>query len=390
MCVHHMSKVSQIQDLFPDLGSGFVAKLLEEYGEDVETVTAHLLDDALPENLREADRAEEMWVYTVNVLLHDFLLTKCSGSTSHKLEIPRGLSPRSSSPFLPERRNVYDNDEFDKLAVHESRLHRGLKGDSQTADRLLDDRSSAPNKAAILSALAAFDLDDDEHDDTYDMADVGGTVDAQASSTQDERNAPLGDRHEETLFSAYKQARDVFGKDAATRRSPARVRLREQTQMTNEAIEGWALMLSRDTRAQRRLEAKYSGFSVLNQPELKPTSWRAAHEPHDSDSEDNEGTDTDHAAPSQRCGHPRGLGGLGRGRGRGRRGGQGGGGGGGGPGSHTPNQASAGAADGTGAGAGTNDSTQQRTRQRKEANKGSRANHSRRDQRAKKMARGMG
>lgn len=365
MHVHRMSKVSQIQDLFPDLGSGFVVKLLDEYNDDAETVTAHLLEDSLPAHLGGADRAEEL------------------GSTSRKLEIRRELSPRPSATFVPERRNVYNNDEFDKLAVHESRLHRGLRGGSETADRLLDDRSSAPNKAAILSALAAFDLDDDEHDDTYDMADVGGTVDAQASSTQDEGNAPLGDRHEEILFSAYKQSPDVFARDAITRRGPARAALREQTRMTNEAIEGWGLTLSRDTRAQRKLDARYSGLSALHQPELKPTSWRASHEAHDSHSEDDEATDTDHAAgTSQRSGHPRGIGGFGRGRGRGRRGDHGGGG----PGSHTSNQASEGAAGGT----GTNDSTQQRTRQRKEANKGSRANHSRRDQRAKKMARGMG
>jgi activating signal cointegrator complex subunit 2 len=54
--VHRMSLVSQIQDLFPDLGSGFVVKLLDEYGDDVEQVIAHLLEGSLPPHLENADR----------------------------------------------------------------------------------------------------------------------------------------------------------------------------------------------------------------------------------------------------------------------------------------------------------------------------------------------
>lgn len=60
--VHKMSLITQIQDLFPDLGSGFIVKLLDEYHEDVEQVTAHLLEDSLPAHLKQADRAESMWV----------------------------------------------------------------------------------------------------------------------------------------------------------------------------------------------------------------------------------------------------------------------------------------------------------------------------------------
>lgn len=58
--VHRMSLVSQIQDLFPDLGSGFVVKLLDEYSDNVEEVTAHLLEDSLPPHLVSADRSEQL------------------------------------------------------------------------------------------------------------------------------------------------------------------------------------------------------------------------------------------------------------------------------------------------------------------------------------------
>ena len=60
--VHKLSLVTQIQDLFPDLGSGFIVKLLDEYNDDTERITAHLLDDSLPSHLNHLDRSENMFV----------------------------------------------------------------------------------------------------------------------------------------------------------------------------------------------------------------------------------------------------------------------------------------------------------------------------------------
>ena len=58
--VHKMSLITQIQDLFPDLGSGFITKLLDEYDGNAEEVTAHLLEDSLPLHLRDVDRTADM------------------------------------------------------------------------------------------------------------------------------------------------------------------------------------------------------------------------------------------------------------------------------------------------------------------------------------------
>jgi activating signal cointegrator complex subunit 2 len=63
--VHQMSLISQVQDLFPDLGSGFIVKLLDAYNDNAEEVIAHLLDDSLPADLANADRSEEMYVMRV-------------------------------------------------------------------------------------------------------------------------------------------------------------------------------------------------------------------------------------------------------------------------------------------------------------------------------------
>lgn len=66
--IHRMSQISQVQDLFGDLGSGFVSKLLDEYGEDTEQVIAHLLDDSLPAYLKDADRSEQLYVPPVSLV----------------------------------------------------------------------------------------------------------------------------------------------------------------------------------------------------------------------------------------------------------------------------------------------------------------------------------
>lgn len=261
-------------------------------------------------------------------------------------------------PSLPARRNVYDDDELDRLAISTSQLRFGRRDPDQTADELLRDRSNAPKAAAILSALAAFDSDDDERDDTYDAEDVGGTVDSVApGNNPEEQIHNSGDQNERLLFEAYKATPGIFHRDAATRRGQPRASLKDQTGLTDEAIEGWALMLSRDQRRTHQLEAKYSTFSGV-QPELASSSWRPS--PDGSGMED---SDSDGGGPgrgSSRDKQPRGRGSRGRGRGRGR---------------------------GNVAGP-SGDKETETARHRKEANKASRANHNRRDQRAKKMARG--
>jgi activating signal cointegrator complex subunit 2 len=60
MHIHRISLITQVQDLFPDLGSKFIMKLLDEYNEDVEQVISHLLEDSLPAHLRDTNRREAL------------------------------------------------------------------------------------------------------------------------------------------------------------------------------------------------------------------------------------------------------------------------------------------------------------------------------------------
>jgi activating signal cointegrator complex subunit 2 len=335
MHVHKMSQITQVQDLFPDLGAGFVSKCLDEYGDDVEQVVANLLSETLPHHLASADRSEPL---------------SSQSPSKPKAREHHTLEPHPTPPQLPTRRNVFDDDEFDRLAADTAKISFGKKPGT-SADEMLADRSAAPNKAAIMSALAAFDLDDDERDDTYDAVDVGGTVDA---ANQEADGAT--DLHEDALFRAYQMDEKVFDRDAVTRRGPARSKLRTDTGMTDETIEGWALMLARNPQQKRKLEAKYA-FSG-QQAQIERTAWRAS--PAGSGAEE---SDLDKEAS---------RGGRGGGRGRGR--GRGGGGGGRGRGGNVAGP--------------TGEKGTETARKNKEANKGSHANHNRRNARAKKMARG--
>lgn len=247
---------------------------------------------------------------------------------------------------------MYDGDALDNLAHDASRLHIGRRNEDQTADDLLQDRTSAPQKAAILSALASFDPDDDERDDTYDVEDVGGTVDSVLpNNKQEDEDADHGDdEHTETLFWAWKRDRSIFERDAVTRRSEARDELRIKTGLADELIEGWAIMLARDAKRIRRLESKFTSFTG-QQTELSSTAWRSGELGKDS-------SDTERRSFRGRAANRHGRGGR------------------------KPDANQAGE-DGTGTEGATT-----ATRRRNEANKGSRANHNRRNQRAKKMARG--
>ena len=286
MHVHKLSLITQIQDLFPHLGSGFIVKLLDEYNNDPEQVTAHLLDDSFPPHLKEADRSEA--------------IPEPPDNYNH--DLAPDLAPQSTPPLPPIRRNIYDDDELDRLEVDTSKLRLG-KDQTSTADSLLASQRSSTQKAAILSALATFDSDDDERDDTYDVEDVGGTVD----TTNDENAADLKqDANEEAFFNAYNMNPDLFNRDPETRRSKARAGLKSETGMTDEAIEGWGIMVGRDPRRLDRMKRKFEMSGATQQRGLESTAWRA-----DSGTEDSDAAGTFRGV---RGGRARGRG-AGRGRG---------------------------------------------------------------------------
>lgn len=331
--VHKMSLITQIRDLFPDLGEGYVVRLLDYYADNVETVVAHLLEGSLPPELEALDRNEPLPDH--NMKTHDVME-------------PRHTPPQLASPQPTFARNIdLEDDEIIQAARSaaggQKKLLFGRANIDLTADTILADRSQhAANKAAILSALANFDSDDDERDDTYDVADVGGTVDSgMGTGTLDiegeqEKRSRLGagisgdgDKDaaelDMTLYRLWKSNPAQFARDSTTRRSQYRATLKRETGMTDEAIEGWAVMLQRDVKKQNRLESKLAldagmggaNGTAVGQPELASTAYRRPNAKSAAEIEDSESD----AGPSAGArGRGRGRGGPGRGapnRGRG-------------------------------------------------------------------------
>ncbi|KAL4785940.1 hypothetical protein BJX76DRAFT_151167 [Aspergillus varians] len=375
---HKMSLISQIQELFPNLGSGYIVRLLDFYGDNPETIIAHLLDASIPAELQDLDKSEQL-PPTPAMHQDPFL--------------PKATPPLPASiPTPPPRQNIFDKDvDLAELARanqpnNNNTLLFGRANPSLTADAILADRTNhTANKAAILSALATFDSDDDERDDTYDVADVGGTIDAadEAAAATDAGRKPITDDLDLTLLRAYKSTPALFGRDSATRRSQPRDVLKRESGLTDEAIEGWAVMLTRDPSRLAKLERKLAlsagggGFAPsagLSQPEIPSTSYRRPKADGESESGTEGESSTSYGRGGSARGRGRGGGGGGGGRGGGGRGGRGRGGGRGG---------------GSGAGA-SGEQNPAASRQRKEENKASRANHNRRQQRAKKVARAGG
>jgi hypothetical protein len=54
--------ISQLQDLFPDLGDGFLEACLKAFNDDPEAVTMRLLEENLPTDLATMDRSTVRWV----------------------------------------------------------------------------------------------------------------------------------------------------------------------------------------------------------------------------------------------------------------------------------------------------------------------------------------
>ena len=114
------------------------------------------------------------------------------------LRVPRSRpTPEVGQQVGEEAAAEKDTAEEDLLLASTANLHLGKR--PADVDTLLSAPSTAPQKAAILSALAAFDSDDDERDDTYDAADVGGTVDAAGGAD----DTPLTEGTEAALFRAW-------------------------------------------------------------------------------------------------------------------------------------------------------------------------------------------
>ncbi|XP_063769432.1 activating signal cointegrator 1 complex subunit 2 [Pseudophryne corroboree] len=146
------SLVSQVRDLLPDLGEGFIMRCLEEYGNNPEIVINHLLEDNLTPSLQELDRT-----------------------------MPR-QERVDPCPLVSSRSNIFADDEFDVFTrdiVDTSRIWKGRRKPETSAQLLADKSAILAQKArysqySMVSEEHTVDGDyDDEYDDTYDGNQIG-------------------------------------------------------------------------------------------------------------------------------------------------------------------------------------------------------------------------
>ncbi|CAI2171231.1 10741_t:CDS:2 [Funneliformis geosporum] len=193
-----MHLISQVQEVFPDLGEGFIEKCLTAFDNNVETVIDRLLSMKLPEHLASLDR---------------------------NMALQEAVEYKNGDDLLSQRKNIFDNDEFDAFSgknLDVSRMHKG-KMNRGTVDKLLDDKSFVEtHKESII------DIDP-------------------------------GIMYEEELIKRFQSDPSVFDRTSVVRKSGKRAQLRRITQMTDEQIEGWYIMFQRNWKGNREEPFNDSG-----------------------------------------------------------------------------------------------------------------------------------
>ncbi|KAF5355264.1 hypothetical protein D9758_006046 [Tetrapyrgos nigripes] len=277
-------KISQVLDIFPDQSPEYIKALLSH-----SSYPFH----GNPEKLIEA------------------LLEGTAPPYEQLLQTEETSVPANKEAYsVSERRNIFDDNEMDL-----SKLRVGKKAENETT--FLRDRAFIEQmKADILRRAEQLSDEEDEEmeerkEETLafeDDVELDGHVkvlgDGEESGEDSDEEAPQGS--ETILELAYIRDPKLFDRDANTRRSKARAELKAQTNLDDEQIEGWRIMLERNPKKEQILQKhEFSGNKPgpiqAEQPNIGSSRGRGGH-------------------------GGRGRGGRGRGSGGGGRGGGGGGG----------------------------------------------------------------
>ncbi|KAI8082692.1 uncharacterized protein BX664DRAFT_360997 [Halteromyces radiatus] len=262
--IKRTSLISQVRDIFSDLGEGFIETCLIANDDDAEMVIMQLLENNLPSSVSSLDRTMERAAFI----------------PSATTEVIINSIPRTS--ILDSRKNIFDKDEFDVFSggiVEKSKVYVGKKNDG-TADSLLENKKHTEDeKVKMLRRI--YDMYEDEIDDSYDSVnevtgpvdlaavDEGGEAALDVVRAKKQQTVDPGVLNESELVHVYVDHPEVFDRSSATRKSAQRDALRKRTNMTDEQLEGWAIMFNRNPRKQRILD-KYMLFDG-NQDQVDAT-----------------------------------------------------------------------------------------------------------------------
>ncbi|KAJ3240728.1 hypothetical protein HDU81_002919 [Chytriomyces hyalinus] len=381
--IHRTILISQVHDLFPELGEGFIEACLVALNNDPEMVIMKVIEGDFPQQVEKLDRSMPRSAPPARAGARK---AANGGKTSKSAESWPSLVQDESS-ILSSRKNVFDNDEFDVFSgakkVDAAKVIWGKK--EKSAASILDAKD-ASQKDAILALhantvreeeeyareLQAQQLNeqriyDDEYDDSYDSTDIklAGTVELRMLDETEEgtnaANARVGKAHavdsvggdskQQPVAWAASSGTDLieqelyalavgsgkFVLEGSARKGVARQRLKARLGWSDEMIEGWYKMYLRDPRQQRRM-AEQNEFRGNRREDPVPQNKNRVE---NEDSNESSGSDEEENETKNGGVNPSGRGGRGaRGGGRG-------------------------------------------------GSRGGRGNHSRRNQHAKKMSRGM-
>ncbi|KXS20143.1 hypothetical protein M427DRAFT_131541 [Gonapodya prolifera JEL478] len=336
------SLISQVRDLFPHLGEGFVEAGLAQFEDNAELLIMKILEDDLPAPLAKLDRSLARAPPPPQRAAPPLPARPTSNAsnalvpyTGPELEMSDTppeyttqwpeVNGQAEEDLLAKRRNVFDGDQFDVFSGarpdRDAVILGKKKTESETA--LLRDRTALTDaaRAVILEQQFEFDEYDDEYDDTYDG--LQGNVEEAVAEDDEIVEGAAGKAKrvpapieppvpspmaaaEPELVHAMQTDPGVF--ETRARKTASRDTLRRVTGMTDEQVEGWHRMLMRDPNKDKVL-AKYE--------------WRGNRPPQNG----GDGGESDEDEGGEDNGAPNGAGGRGgfRGGGRGGRGGRGGG-----------------------------------------------------------------
>ncbi|XP_058799913.1 activating signal cointegrator 1 complex subunit 2 [Phymastichus coffea] len=150
--------ISEIKDVLCDLGEGFIEKCLKHFNYNKETVINAVLEDSLPNELKNLD-------HYLPYIPPD----------------PEEASATVDAAIGVQRLNIYDNDEFDVMTqntIDTSKIHKGKRKDKyKNFNELLNDKSHIAETKNIYSKYSIITSEyDDEYDDTYDDQNVGSSA----------------------------------------------------------------------------------------------------------------------------------------------------------------------------------------------------------------------
>nr|CAB3223416.1 activating signal cointegrator 1 complex subunit 2-like [Phallusia mammillata] len=174
-----MMLVSSVQDLFHDLGATFIKACLKRFDMNPEKVIQMILDDNLPPDIQKINRTEEQ-------ATSEPPKTEIVDQPSDTEEQP---GPSGINDVITERKNIYDNDQFDVMtanagkSVDKGKIHRGKKDKSDIEhwgaeneferlrelyskyDLVKEGDSDEEDFSLPVRESAVYE---DEYDDTYD------------------------------------------------------------------------------------------------------------------------------------------------------------------------------------------------------------------------------